>query len=76
MTEAAQFLGISARTLRLAVERGTIEAQHPLAEGPWVFNRQALVTSAAVQLVEGARRRGGNPAVPDIRQATLDFSKT
>ena len=76
LTEAAQFLGISARTLRLAVERGTIEAQHPLAEGPWVFNRQALVTNAAVQLVEGARRRGGNHAVPDNRQATLDFSKT
>jgi hypothetical protein len=34
LTEAASVLGISARTLRLAVERGEIEADHPLADGP------------------------------------------
>jgi DNA invertase Pin-like site-specific DNA recombinase len=76
LTEAAQFLGVSARTLRLAVERGAIEAQHPLAQGPWVFSRQALETDAAARLVKGARQRGGTPTVPDPRQATLDFSST
>lgn len=34
LTEAAEFLGISPRTLRLAVERGEIVAEHPLSEGP------------------------------------------
>ena len=37
LTEAAQVLGISARTLRLAAERGEIDATHPLPDGPWVF---------------------------------------
>src|SRR5262249_46017595 len=42
LTEAARFLGISTRTLRLAVERCRIEGEHPLADGPWIFSRQAL----------------------------------
>jgi hypothetical protein len=42
LTEAADCLGVSARTLRLAVERGEIEADHPLEDGPWVFNRCEL----------------------------------
>ena len=42
LTEASEYLGVSARTLRLAVARGEIEAQHPLADGPWVFNRDTL----------------------------------
>ncbi len=42
LTEAAKFLQLNPKTLRLAVERGKIQAQHPLPEGPWVFNRSAL----------------------------------
>jgi phosphoribosylformimino-5-aminoimidazole carboxamide ribonucleotide (ProFAR) isomerase len=42
LTEAADCLRVSARTLRLAVERGEIAAEHPLADGPWVFNRSEL----------------------------------
>ena len=57
LTEAAQALGISARTLRLAVERGEIEAEHPLADGPWVFNRHVLTTDAAAVLVARVRHR-------------------
>ena len=38
LTEAAKFLDISPRTLRLAADRGEIEAHHPWADGPWVFN--------------------------------------
>ena len=57
LTEAAHRLGISARTLRLAVERGEIEAEHPLADGPWVFHRHVLETEAAATLVARVRRR-------------------
>jgi hypothetical protein len=76
LTEAARHLGVSARTLRLAVERGEIEAGHPLGMGPWVFNRRALDTETASQLVERARRRGEPRAIPNPRQTSLDFSNT
>ena len=74
LTEAAQVLGISARTLRLAVERGEIEADHPLPDGPWVFNRCVLATEAAATLVARVRRRTREVAIPSAQQATLGFS--
>ena len=76
LTEASEYLGVSARTLRLAVARGEIEAQHPLSDGPWVFNRDTLGTAAAAALVERARSRNQQPAVPNTEQITFDFSST
>jgi hypothetical protein len=75
-TQAAAFLGISAGALRQAVSRGQIEEQHPLADGPWVFNRRALQTPAALELVH--RIKGGryDPTARDTNQRTLDFSNT
>ena len=73
LTEAAHMLGISARTLRLAVERGEIEAAHPLPDGPWVFNRCILATEAAATLVARVRRRTREVAIPSAQQATLGF---
>ena len=73
LTEAAHVLGISARTLRLAVERGEIEAAHPLPDGPWVFNRCILATEAAATLVARVRRRTREVAIPSAQQATLGF---
>ena len=63
LTEAARFLGISTRTLRLAVEHHRIEGEHPLPDGPWIFRREALHTKAAAQVVKRARDRR-TPAVP------------
>jgi hypothetical protein len=76
LTEAAKHLGMSARTLRLAAERGEIEAQHPLADGPWVFNREMLRTTAAATLRERVTGRNRQAAVPTTEQATLEFSST
>jgi DNA invertase Pin-like site-specific DNA recombinase len=76
LTEAATFLGISARTLRLAVERGEIAAAHPLADGPWIFNRRDLATEAASNLVTRVGRNNQHPAVPISQKETLDFSST
>ena len=73
LTEAARFLGISSRTLRLAVERGEIEGAHPLSDGPWVFSRTQLETDQARATAERARARSGRPAVPPSDQGTLDF---
>jgi DNA invertase Pin-like site-specific DNA recombinase len=76
LTEAARHLGMSARTLRLAVERGEIQAQHPLADGPWVFNRETLHTAETASLVERVKRRHRGAAVPTDEQATFQFSST
>jgi DNA invertase Pin-like site-specific DNA recombinase len=76
LTEAAKFLGVSPKTLRLAVERGEIGGEHPLSDGPWVINRRALENEAAAKLVERVSRRRGIPALPTIQDQKLDFSTT
>ena len=57
LTKAAQFLGISPITLRTAVERGEITAEHPLTDGPWIFPRTALASEAATKLVRRVQHR-------------------
>lgn len=74
LTEAASLLGISPGTLRLAVERGEIEAAHPLADGPWVFQRSALEAPSAAALVARVRRLPREVAVTTSEQGTLGFS--
>jgi DNA invertase Pin-like site-specific DNA recombinase len=76
LTEAAHTLGVNSRTLRLAVERGEIDAEHPLADGPWVFNRRAMETEAAAHFLARVRGSNRNPAIPTSQQSTLGFSTT
>lgn len=76
LTEAANSLCVSARTLRLAVERGEIEAEHPLADGPWVFNRCELQKETAMNFVDRVRRGKPDPAIPNSLQRKLGFSTT
>jgi Recombinase zinc beta ribbon domain len=76
LTEAAAFLKLSPRTLRLAVDRGEIVAEHPLPDGPWVFHRQALETAAARALVHRVRQGHRHPAIPSEQQSRLHFSST
>jgi len=76
LTEAAANLGVSGVTLRLAIERGEVEAEHPLAEGPWVLNRCALESVAAAQLVERTRRHRPTPALAARDQGLLELSAT
>lgn len=76
LTEAADSLHVNARTLRLAVERGEIEAEHPLADGPWVFNRSELQKEAAINFVERVRGGKQDPATPNSLQRKLGFSTT
>lgn len=73
LTEASKFLGVSTRTLRLAIERGDIAGEHPLSDGPWVINRQQLETPRAQSVARQAKQRTGNPAVPDPEQKSLGF---
>jgi DNA invertase Pin-like site-specific DNA recombinase len=75
LTEAAAQLGVSGITLRLAIERGEIEAVHPLTAGPWILNHRALETVAAAQLLERSTRKR-TPALASLNQAFLDLSIT
>lgn len=76
LTEAARELRLSPRTLRMAAERGEIAAEHPLADGPWVFNRETLRTQAVVGLVERVAMHKAGVALPSADQANLDLSST
>jgi hypothetical protein len=76
LTEAARFVGVSARTLRLAAERGEVSAEHPLPDGPWIFNRTALQVNAVAELATRARGRHRGAAIPPDEQGMLDLSMT
>jgi DNA invertase Pin-like site-specific DNA recombinase len=75
LTHAADFLDINSTTLRIAFERGEIEAEHPFASGPWIVNRSALQAKSAIRLA--ARLHGReDTATPIEDQAVLDLSDT
>ena len=74
LTQAAQRLDISPITLRLAVERGVIKADHPLSGGPWVFHCHELETKAAANLVERIHQRNGRTEISTSGQRNLHFS--
>lgn len=76
LTEAARLVGVSARTLRLAVEHGELQAEHPLPDGPWVFHRDQLSSANARTIATRAARRSRNPAIPTESQGALDLSMT
>lgn len=76
LTEAAAFLQVSPRTVRLAIDAGELRAEHPLADGPWLLNRQELMTEAAQRLTRRAQRGGKRPAIPSENQSDLPFSST
>ena len=59
---AAKLLKIAPKTLRLAAEAGEIEAFHPLSDGPWIFARASLITTAAQSIAERARQNPRHPA--------------
>ena len=63
LTDAAASLDISPRTLRLAIERGDIPADHPFADGPWVISRNILQSETAQRLARRAQARLRQPAV-------------
>jgi DNA invertase Pin-like site-specific DNA recombinase len=74
--EAAALLGVSPKTLRLEAERGTVEAMHPLSDGPWIFSRDALAGSAARQLVDRVRQNPRHPTGTCLEQQNLFPSMT
>jgi hypothetical protein len=71
LTDAAALLGVSPKTLRLAIDRRDISADHPFADGPWVISRDALQGAAAQAL---KRRLGAGRRRPAILVSELHES--
>jgi hypothetical protein len=70
------FFGYHSATLRIAFERGEIEAEHPFASGPWIVNRSPLQTQSATRLAARLHRRENTPATPIEDRSILDLSDT
>lgn len=76
LTQAANFLDVTAKTLRRAVDNREISALHPLPDGPWIFNRSDLETASARQFIERVRNRTDEGAGPAAGQLPLGLSTT
>ena len=76
LNEAANYVGVSPATLRLAIDRGKVEALHPLPTGPWILKRETL---DAPEIQEHFRRCQGHrhtPTKPLLGQLDLGISTT
>jgi DNA invertase Pin-like site-specific DNA recombinase len=76
LSQAAESLGISTTTLRLAVEAAEVPGIHPLPSGPWIFKRSELEQPCVKRLVERTRERRGKAAEPDPKQLGLLYATT
>jgi DNA invertase Pin-like site-specific DNA recombinase len=76
LTQAAQFAGVSSKTLRRAVEKQQIPALHPLPKGPWVLSRVDLETAKAKQSFNRVCSQSTEGAGPDSGQLPLSLSNT
>jgi hypothetical protein len=76
LTQAAAHVGVSPKTLRLAVERGEVEALHPLPHGPWIFGRNALSAASVVERFSQIKRRRRDPAGPSSLSLNLTTPTT
>jgi hypothetical protein len=70
------FLHVSARTVRLAIDAGELQAEQPLWDGPWLVNGQELKSDNAQRLKLRAQRGGRRPAIPSENQNDLQSSST
>lgn len=76
LRDAAALIGVAPRTLRIAAEKGEIDAMHPLADGPWIFKREDIEGDAGRQLALRTRRARKHPAVSNPDQQILFPSTT
>ena len=76
LTDAAALLDVSPRTLRLAIDRGDIAADHPFADGPWIISRDVLEGESAQALKRRVSRGTRRPAVRDSHKHESLFSTT
>lgn len=75
LKSAAAQLGVAPGTLRRAAERGLTVAEHPLQNGPWIFDRELIAQIDRNALV-GAPESPRLGAKPLPGQMALKFSDT
>jgi hypothetical protein len=75
LTKAAALVGVAAKTLRQAAERGEVDAKHPLPDGPWVFMRTDPGAEAVQAFVARPRDGGKDHEGPNDQQQFLFPSK-
>src|SRR5215469_338744 len=63
LSQAARLVGVTNRTLRLAIERGDVSAERPIPSGPWILNKQALQSKAKIRCLERVLGKS-HPTVP------------
>lgn len=73
LTEEAKSSGVSNRTLRLAINRGDVIAEHRLPDGPWIIHRDELITPKAQAVTRRVKQRRSTPAIPHSQQKNLEF---
>ncbi|MBU0519338.1 recombinase family protein, partial [bacterium] len=61
LTQASAYVSVSLKTLRLAVERGKVEAMHPLPDGPWIFKREHLDSPRVREVIKHIHQRRMHP---------------
>jgi DNA invertase Pin-like site-specific DNA recombinase len=71
LTQAARLVGVTPRTLRRAAERGDVDAKHPLADGPWVFERAILDVPDVLACFAHLPNVRRGAAVPSTEQLSL-----
>jgi hypothetical protein len=76
LTEAAAFLHVSPRTMRLAIDAGEVHAEHPLSDGPWLVSREELMSESAQRMSQRAHRGSRRAAIPSQNQNDFQFSNT
>jgi len=77
LSQAARLVGVTKRTLRLAIERGEVTAERPIPAGPWVLNQQTLQNQTATLFrTKGRTLLSSDPGIPTSAQAVLEFSTT
>jgi hypothetical protein len=74
--KAAKLIGVAPKTLRIAAEAGEIDAIHPIADGPWIFSRDSLTSSAARTIATRAETRQHYPTGHHPDQQSLFVTGT
>jgi DNA invertase Pin-like site-specific DNA recombinase len=76
LTQAAKYVGVSPTTLRKAVERAVIPAEHPLSDGPWVLKRADLDAPDARSAFEHLAGGKTGTGKPSGQQLSLAIPRT
>jgi len=72
LARAAQLVGVAELTLKRAIDRGVVAAVRPVARGPWVLSKAALLHPPVLdRILKRPRPQSGEPAAPASKQLTL-----